>query len=217
MALNLTFYDRGPASLNDLTFGGFDGSRAIISQSVTSDGAGAFASSFTYDALSPGAHPQENLTVVSTGTTTSGALKVTSQLSMTRAASQAAGAVIIGGTLAYDQQTDGSATQGSGTGTLNISDSGVQHTYDFELSLIQTGQQVTVTPPVFDASTGMSTATQDGPISGAGCVRREFVRSRPADSAISGDLRDPFQLTRARTGAVRIMRILRAQTPDANI
>jgi hypothetical protein len=162
MSLSLIFYNRGPSSQNDLLFGGFDGSRVFISQLVTSDGAGAFFSNFTYDALSPGAKPQENMAVISSGTMTAGVLNVTSQLSLTRAASQAAGAVIIGGTLSYAQQTDGTAVQGSGAGTLNISDSGVSHTYNYDLTLVQTSQTVPVTPPDFDATAGMSTVTQDG-------------------------------------------------------
>ena len=180
MALNLISYQRGPTSHNELLFGGFDGSRVILSRVVTSDGAGTFSSQFTYDALSPGAQPQENLTVISSGATSAGALTVTAQLSLTRASSVAAGAVIIGGTLNYTQQEDGGDIQGSGAGTLNISDGGKSHSYIFDLSLIQTNETVPVTPPVFDASAGSSTATQDGLYRALGAFDgRAFVLAPP--------------------------------------
>ena len=161
MALNLIFYDRGLVRQDELLFGGFDSSRVFISQLVTTDGSGAFTSNFTYDAMNPGAKPQENISVISSGTETDGALNVTSQFSMTRAASYAAGAVMIGGTLSYAQQTDGVAAQGSGWGTLNINDSGVTHAYNYDISLEQNGQTAAVKPPVFDKSAGRSTVTQD--------------------------------------------------------
>lgn len=161
LSLNVSFYRRGFVTQNDLVFGGFDGSRVVISQVFTSDGTGSFSSSFSYDTMSPGAQPQENITVLSSGTFSGSSFSETAQLSFTRAASPVSDAVIIGGTLSYSQKPDGAGTTGNGTGTLNIRNGGTAHAYNYDLTLIQTGKGVPVTPPDFDRSEGRSTADQE--------------------------------------------------------
>ena len=160
LALDLSFFDRGLISQTDFLFGGFDGSRIVITRNVTLSGTGSFSSSFAYDALSPGAQPQENIAVLTSGTLTGGTLSETSQLSLTQAASPASGAVLVGGTLSYTQKTDGASAQGNGSGTLNISSGGTAHRYNFDLTVAETSKAVPVSPPLFD-STGMSTAAQE--------------------------------------------------------
>jgi hypothetical protein len=159
--LDITYFEKDSVRQDALVFRGFDASRVSLGLKIAAGADGTFTAEFGYNTLGPGGQPQEELSVTSAGTASDGALSVTSQISFTRAASPVSGATAVSGTLSYAQTTADAVTQGSGYGSLDISDSGETHTYDFDMTSMQKKEAVPVTPPSHDAGSVLSTAAQD--------------------------------------------------------
>lgn len=164
----LAFYNGVAGKGSGMTFRLFDGSTMTVKQKVTQNGSGAFQAVVWGDVQGPGGTPEENISVIAQGQRTGVDISVTSDLSYTKAASALSPPVLLRGQLIYGQKTENGTVQGSGSGSLQLTQNDSVSAWSAQLSAAATDKTVPIAPPVYTAQNGRSSYSQDGLYKGLG-------------------------------------------------